>query len=213
MKKYLLVGGAPNVGKTGAICRLTNYLLDPVDPVDPEGKGFKLFCAEIGNKQYSSSEQEQRKFMEKIITIRQGQNDKYKDFRAILNNDKGIYIAINSATDYSFHIQKFQAFIEKFIEENKGKTISIIISSIQDNCYDDQKNLSIRRCCDTPKNQRNLRKCFFCKLGISKDDIVIELLLAKITNEDNIDKMLKEYEYKIDKMLLKLVKGLRNCSE
>jgi hypothetical protein len=219
--KYLLIGGAENVGKTGAIWRLTDYLLNPSDPLkykefieislpnllDP--KEFRL------NLKRQKSEDIPKNLMAKLSGRDKNGNDiceyfrkktlngnvTHKDFMAKLSgrdkNGNDIHIAINSATDNEDLIDNFQQFIDG------DNNISIIISSIRDN-YVDQKN--IRRCCDKP---RNLRKCFFCKLGISKDDIVIELLLAEIDEPKKNKKIsLKCYEDKIDKMLQKLVKGL-----
>jgi hypothetical protein len=194
MKKYLLVGGAENVGKTGAICRLTKYLFTC--------KGFHKIVKAVDTDGKDIS----KDFINQIIITSQDQKDeqdnkvKYKDFRAILNNDEERYIAINSATDKTKLIQGFQAFIEK----NKDKNISIIISSIRD--------INVPR-------KKKLRQCFLDKLNISEKDIDIELPLAKIKgpevdlqiSQKQKDIALKWYEDKIDKMLQKLVEGLLDC--
>jgi hypothetical protein len=238
MKKYLLVGGAPNVGKSGAIYRLTNDLLDPLDPLDPLNcKGFNLVIAEMKIKGqrhpvvFDPEKQEncQEKFIEEIR--KQVKNDKYEDFMAILCSKKDnniIHIAINSATDVpKHHIKNFRAFI---FDKHANIDISIFISSIRNNdlkpeviCSTqdgdvDPNTLKCRSC-----KQKHPRKCFFLELGIreNKGDIVIELPLAKIKGPEvdlNISQEQKEislkwYEKHIDIMLKLLVAELLNCQE
>jgi hypothetical protein len=103
--KYLLVGGAEDVGKTGAIRRLTNYL------VDRKGKGFENISPKDLRKKYRFDPQ------------------KPKDFMAILSSEnyKDRHIAINSATDNKDFIKDFKKSIV-----DKDNKISIIISSIRD---------------------------------------------------------------------------------
>jgi hypothetical protein len=207
--KYLLIGGAENVGKTGAICRLTNDLLAPLNC-----KGFNLVIAEMkidGRPVVFDPEEQdncQKKFIEEIR--RQVKDDKYEDFMAILSSenykDKHIAInsanniAIDSATDDPTLIGNFPTFIDK------DNNISIIISSIRDfNVYPEIIT-------STQKDDIKLikrREYFFNTLNkISKDDIVIELLLATIPEHDR-----KCYKKKINERLQKLVEGLLGCSE
>jgi hypothetical protein len=148
--KYLLIGGAQDVGKTGAIYRLAHYLVD------------------------------EKKFPDVLQSIPKVK----KDFKAIVDgkdkNGKNIRIAINSETDTRKTIKSFKTFLDE------NKNITLVISSIRDNG-------------SYPREE------FFDIMGITENDIDIELPLAKITRRKKRRVALRWYENKIDTVLKKLL--------
>jgi hypothetical protein len=231
MKKYLLVGGAESVGKTGAIWRLTDYLLNPSDPLNykefidilPPDLSKPPYLFNPKEFQFNPLKQKAEDIHKyfRAITLNGTKNGKdiHKDFMAKLSGtvQKGkdiLHIAINSATDNKTLIRNFKKFIDG------DKNISIIISSIRDNDIDPkiicstqggdfgQNNKEKCHSCE-PKHPR---KCFFCELGIrkDKDDIVIELPLAKIEEDQKIPpeqkKISQEWYKKHSDIMLKIIK-------
>lgn len=112
--KYLLIGGAENVGKSETIYHIANYLVN-----------FKKFQIVVGNIPSISS------------------TGSAPDFRCILSgNDKDgktVKIIINSPSDTKEIIEEFK----EFYDEN-GSNYDIMISSIRDdNFYPRNEFISI----------------------------------------------------------------------
>lgn len=93
---YLLISGAPNVGKTGTIYRLTEFLITH--------KSFKVICGQVPSSQKD------------FIALIEGYNQQ---------NQK-IIIAVNSASDNTETISKFKEFLSANNNFNVSIIISSI---------------------------------------------------------------------------------------
>jgi hypothetical protein len=103
--KYLLFGGAPNVGKSGAVYRTANYLIS---------KGYKVIDGSIPATFTSPPSPPE------FFAILEGVNQKGKTTR----------IAVNSGTDSAPKVKEFKTFLDKAL--NHIGQIDIIITSIRD---------------------------------------------------------------------------------